>query len=72
MALELRLDEEEASLLIRVLRNRFDDLRGEVHHTRDQDGREYLLHKERILRRILDKIPEEHDAKAHMKGFTKR
>jgi hypothetical protein len=67
--MELHLEEEEASLLVRVVRNRHRELRDEVRHNKDSEVRQYLQHKERILNRILAKFPEELDEKAHMRGF---
>jgi hypothetical protein len=66
--MELHLEEEEASLLFRVVRNRFDELRSQVRHDKNSETRAYLKHKESILNRILAKFPEL-DEKAHMRGY---
>ena len=65
----LNLREQEASLLKRVVRNRLDELRIEVRHDHTMDSRAYLLHKERLLNRILAKFPEVMNEHAHMEGF---
>ena len=65
----LLLDDREAALLLRVIRNRLRELRVEVRHDRDSEARRYLQHKERILNRILAKFPEGMDEHAHMAGF---
>jgi hypothetical protein len=66
--MQLNLTDQEASLLLRVVRNRLGELRVEVRHDHNAESRAYLLHKERLLNRILDKFPaiNEH---AHMEGF---
>ena len=66
--MQLNLTEPEASLLLRVIRDRFGELRVEVRHDHNVDSRAYLLHKERLLKHILDKFPEI-DEHAHMEGF---
>ena len=65
--MRLELEPQEASLLFRVVRNRLEELRVEVRHSRDAPGRDYLRHKERLLRGILDKFPAV-DEQAHMAG----
>ena len=66
--MQLDLTEQEASLLLRVVRNRLGELRIEVRHDHTMDSRAYLLHKERLLNRILAKFPEVNE-QAHMEGF---
>jgi hypothetical protein len=66
--MDLHLKEEEASLVLKVLRNRLSELRIEVRHNKDSEVREYLKHKEHILFRVLKKFPEL-DEDAHKKGF---
>jgi len=66
--MKLLLDDQEASLLLRVVRNRLKELRVEVRHSRDSEARRYLLHKERLLNRILAKFPEI-DEHARMAGY---
>lgn len=66
--MQLNLTDAEASLLLRVLRSRHEELRVEVRHDHDTESRAYLLHKERLLKRILDKFPEINEH-AHMEGF---
>jgi len=68
--MELVLEDDEASLLLRIVRNRRLELRQEIHHTKGTDAREYLQHKEHLLGRILAKFPEL-DETAHMKGFKR-
>lgn len=68
--MELHLEENEASLLFRILKNRLDELRQEVRHNKASDTREYLKHKERILNRILENFSDV-DEKAHMRGYVK-
>ena len=67
--MEIHLEEMEASLLYRVIRNRLSELSDEVRHNKDSEVRDYLKHKRRILNRVLDKFPEI-DEKAHMKGYV--
>ena len=66
--MDLHLKDEEASLVLRVLRNRLNELRVEVRHNKDSEVREYLKHKEHILAAVLKKFPEL-DEEAHKKGF---
>ncbi|MGD8441329.1 MAG: hypothetical protein PVG53_12390 [Holophagae bacterium] len=66
--MQLKLTDQEASLLLRVVRNRLGELRIEVRHDHGTESRAYLLHKERLLKRILDKFPEINEY-AHMEGF---
>ena len=67
--MDIRLDAQEASLLRGVVQNRFTELRQEVRHTRDSRTKGYLKHKERLLRRILAKFPEDMDPRAHREAF---
>ncbi|HSL19332.1 MAG TPA: hypothetical protein VLB51_15615 [Methylomirabilota bacterium] len=69
--MQLLLSDQESSLLLRVVRNRLQELRGEVHHSHDSEARRYLLHKERLLNNILDRFPEDMDEHAHMAGFER-
>ena len=66
--MQLNLTEQEASLLLSVIRDRFGELRVEVRHDHNVDSRAYLLHKERLLRHILDTFPEVNEH-AHVEGF---
>lgn len=66
--MRIELESVEASLLFRVVRNRLIELKQEVRHTTDSESREYLLHKKRILNRVLDKF-QGVDERAHMKGY---
>lgn len=68
--MDLHLDEKEAALAFRILRNRLDELRTEVRHNKDSEAREYLKYKERILNEILSKFPEV-DEQAHKRSFFK-
>jgi len=65
--MELRLEVAEASLVYKVLRNRRDELRHEVRHATDSEGREYIKHKVRLLNRVLERFPEL-DLSAHMRS----
>lgn len=69
--MQLELEEQEAALVYRVLRNRHRELRQEVRHTHDAEARDYLLHKERILNRVLAKFPEL-DERAHMTAYERK
>ncbi|MBN1848595.1 MAG: hypothetical protein JW932_08415 [Deltaproteobacteria bacterium] len=66
--MDLHLGEQEASLAFKILKNRLGELRTEVRHNKDSEGRAYLKHKERILSGIIEKFT---DVKpdAHKKGF---
>jgi hypothetical protein len=66
--MDLHLNEMEASLAFRILKNRLGELRTEVRHDKNSKERDYLKHKERILKGILDKFPEVDEA-AHKEGF---
>ena len=66
--MKIELEAQEASLLFRVLNNRLKELRVEVRHTRDMPARDYLLHKERILNRILAQLSDI-DPRAHQRAF---
>jgi hypothetical protein len=66
--MQLNLTDAEASLLLRVVRNRHEELRVEVRHDHGAQSRAYLLHKERLLKRIIDKFPEINEH-AHIEGF---
>ena len=66
--MELHLEEQEASLLYKILSNRRDEIRTEVRHSKETEIQEYLKHKEHLINRILDKFPEI-DMEAHMKGY---
>lgn len=66
--MELHLEEQEASLLYKILSNRRDEIRTEVRHSKETEIREYLKHKEHLINRILDKFTEI-DMEAHMKGY---
>ena len=67
--MDIRLDAQEASLLQRVVHNRFAELRLEVRHAGSSESKEYLRHKERLLRRILAKFPDDMDIRAHREAF---
>ena len=69
--MELQLEEQEASLLFRVVRNRHRELREEVRHNKNSEIRAYLQHKERILSRILAKFSAV-DESAHKKEYIAR
>jgi len=67
--MQLNLTDQEAALLMRVVRNRLGELRIEVRHDRTMDSRAYLLHKERLLNRIFGKFPKDINEHAHMEGY---
>ena len=66
--MDLNLNEKEAALTFRILRNRLEELRTEVRHDKDSEAREYLKYKERMLKDILAKFPEV-DEQAHKNAF---
>ncbi len=66
--MDLHLEEAEASLAFRILKNRLEEIRTEVRHNKESSSREYLKHKERILNNILSKFKDV-DETAHKKGF---
>jgi len=66
--MRIELEPREASLLSRVVRNRFVELRQEVRHTKDSEIRAYLQHKERLLSRVLEEF-KGIDEMAHMVGY---
>ena len=68
IAMEMHLEERDASLLFKVVKNRLEELRVEVRHDKNSESRAYLKHKGNILNRIIAKFPE-HDGKAHMRGY---
>jgi hypothetical protein len=68
IAMDLYLDDKEAALAYRVLRNRLEEIRTEVRHDKDSEAREYLKHKEHILNDILAKFSGV-DEEAHKKAF---
>ena len=69
--MDLVLEDDEASLLVRIVRNRRLELREAIQRTRDSESVGYLEHKEQLLGRILAKFPQL-DETAHMKGFERR
>jgi len=66
--MDLHLEEQEASLAFKILKNRLGELRTEVRHNKDSEGRAYLKHKERILNGIIEKFTDV-QPDAHRKGF---
>jgi hypothetical protein len=68
--MELHLEELEASLLLKILRNRLNELIVEIRHNKGSEARDYLKHKKRILTGIIDQFPEI-DERAHMRGYVK-
>ena len=70
IAMDLHLEEQEASLAFKILKNRLGELRTEVRHNKDSLTRDYLKHKERILNKILEKFSDV-DLEAHRKGLFK-
>ena len=66
--MDLNLNEKEAALTFRILKNRLEELRTEVRHNKESDAREYLKYKERMLNDILDRF-QEVDEQAHKKDF---
>ena len=55
--MDLHLEEQEASLVMQVLKNRLEELRIEVRHNKDSEARQYLKRKESRLNNILNKFP---------------
>jgi hypothetical protein len=67
--MDIHLEDQEASLAFKILKNRLGELRTEVRHNKDSQTREYLKHKERILNRILEKFSDV-ETDAHKKSFA--
>ena len=60
------LTDEEREVLQRTVRSALRELRSEIHHTRDSELRTQLVHREAVLRRILDALPTPAPAVAHV------
>jgi hypothetical protein len=56
VAMDLHLEEQEASLAYETLKTRLEELRTEVRHNKESSAREYLKDRERILNHILAKF----------------
>ena len=54
--MDIHLEKEEASLAFRIIKDRMEEIRTEVHHDKDSTARDYLKGKERILNHILEKF----------------
>lgn len=55
--MEISLTDEEREVLKRVVESALRELRGEIHHTHDSGLRSQLIHRESVLRHVLDKLP---------------
>jgi len=66
--MEIHMEEAEAALAFRILRNRLEDLRVEVRHNKNSEVKDYLKYKERILGRVLEKFKGV-DEEAHKKEY---
>ena len=62
--LELKLDEEEASILADVLENDLSDLRMEIAHTDSFDYREMLKRRKAVLMKAVESLTEQAAAPA--------
>lgn len=60
--MHIELTREESRLLRHTLEQQVDEVRHEVHHTGGREARDELIHRENLLRQILDKLPEEQPA----------
>jgi hypothetical protein len=54
--LTLTVSAEEQAELLRLLEQALGDTRVEVHHTHTPDYRDHVLHQERLIRGLLDKV----------------
>jgi hypothetical protein len=54
--MELNLDQDEAQLIARVLRNHLGDLREEIYKTENFDWRQGLHEDEAIIKRLLSRL----------------
>lgn len=54
--MQVELDGEESRLLHRILQAAVDDLRVEVHHSKGEDNRAELKHREAVIGRLLEKL----------------
>ena len=68
IAMQLTLENHEASLMFRILKNRASELKREIARNEATNEVEYLKHKEAILSNLLVKLGDI-DEFAHMKGF---
>ena len=66
--MQLTLENHEASLMFRILKNRASELKREIDRHENSDEVKYLKHKETILGNLLAKLGDV-DEFAHMKGF---
>ena len=67
--MELYLENHEASLAFRILRNRANELQREITQNQASNEIEYMKHKAQILSSILTKFSDVDDH-AHMRGNT--
>jgi len=51
------LTNEEREILKRTVETAVRELRSEIHHTHDSELRSQLIHREAVLRRILEALP---------------
>jgi len=64
--MNISLTDEEREVLKRTVESTLRDLRSEIHHTRGSELRSQLVHRESVLRHILDKLPAPVPAVAHV------
>jgi hypothetical protein len=50
---------EESHLLRHTLERQVEEVRHEVHHTGGREARDELIHRENLLRQMLDKLRED-------------
>ena len=49
----IKITEEVAAILHRILEDNVEDLRTEIHHTDNRDYREMLLKQEELIKQLL-------------------
>jgi hypothetical protein len=54
--MDLMLNQEERAETAEVLEEAFRELRVEIHHTHDSEDRERLKHREKVIRRVLERL----------------
>ena len=64
--MKFELTDEEREILKRTVDGTLRELRSEIHHTHDSELRSRLIHREAVLRRILDALPRRVPAVANV------
>ncbi len=52
----LDLSDEEQSVLVQILESEFADVRAEVMETESHDYKQQLLHREEVIRKLLEAL----------------